>query len=173
MNHLGSDTNIRAEAQSHACRPRAARREPSNRCSESGYDHLQYSEWTCINRVNLLEPTAVTGQLQLQPQLISLTPLSPNIAKRKTTITMRLHRDIMVRLIAMAHSELIPRVDGISGRSARMHSEIDSELTRNSLLSERTASPTPEKQASYFDVARGSPRQTMSPASRTPTRTSF
>ncbi|KAJ6162889.1 hypothetical protein N7497_002868 [Penicillium chrysogenum] len=54
-----------------------------------------------------------------------------------------------------------------------MHSEIDSELTRNSLLSERTASPTPEKQASYFDVARGSPRQTMSPASRTPTRNSI
>ncbi|KAK4865176.1 hypothetical protein LT330_001799 [Penicillium expansum] len=53
-----------------------------------------------------------------------------------------------------------------------MHSEIDSELTRNSLLSERTASPTPEKQASYFDVARGSPRQAMSPASRTPTRNS-
>ncbi|CAG7963022.1 unnamed protein product [Penicillium nalgiovense] len=54
-----------------------------------------------------------------------------------------------------------------------MHSEIDSELTRNSLLSERTASPTPEKQASYFDVARGSPRQAMSPASRTPTRNSI
>ncbi|KAJ5203274.1 hypothetical protein N7449_005353 [Penicillium cf. viridicatum] len=53
-----------------------------------------------------------------------------------------------------------------------MHSEMDSELTRNSLLSERTASPTPEKQASYFDVARGSPRQAMSPASRTPTRNS-
>ncbi|CAG8906215.1 unnamed protein product [Penicillium egyptiacum] len=53
-----------------------------------------------------------------------------------------------------------------------MHSEIDSELTRNSLLSERTASPTTEKQASYFDVARGSPRQAMSPASRTPTRNS-
>ncbi|KGO64207.1 hypothetical protein PITC_087030 [Penicillium italicum] len=53
-----------------------------------------------------------------------------------------------------------------------MHSEIDSELTRISLLSERTASPTPEKQASYFDVARGSPRQALSPASRTPTRNS-
>ncbi|KAJ5504062.1 hypothetical protein N7463_006936 [Penicillium fimorum] len=53
-----------------------------------------------------------------------------------------------------------------------MHSEVDSELTRNSLLSERTASPTPEKQASYFDIPRGSPGQAMSPASRTPTRNS-
>ncbi|KAI2730367.1 hypothetical protein CBS147332_2219 [Penicillium roqueforti] len=53
-----------------------------------------------------------------------------------------------------------------------MRSEMDSELTRNSLLSERTASPTPEKQTSYFDTTRGSPRQAMSPASRTPTRNS-
>jgi hypothetical protein len=52
-----------------------------------------------------------------------------------------------------------------------MHSEMDSELTRTSLLSERTASPTPEK-SSYFDIARGSPRQAVSPASRTPTRNS-
>ncbi|KAJ5972003.1 uncharacterized protein N7479_001921 [Penicillium vulpinum] len=53
-----------------------------------------------------------------------------------------------------------------------MHSEIDSEMTRNSLLSERTASPTPEQQDSYFDIPRGSPGQAMSPASRTPTRQS-
>ncbi|KAJ5779634.1 hypothetical protein N7457_007354 [Penicillium paradoxum] len=53
-----------------------------------------------------------------------------------------------------------------------MHSEMDSELTRNSLLSERTASPTSETRGSYFDVARGSPRQAVSPASRTPTRNS-
>ncbi|KAJ5476613.1 hypothetical protein N7475_002342 [Penicillium sp. IBT 31633x] len=54
-----------------------------------------------------------------------------------------------------------------------MHSEMDSELTRNSLLSERTASPTPErKRSSQFNIARGSPRQAMSPTSRTPTRNS-
>ncbi|KAJ5138468.1 uncharacterized protein N7515_003316 [Penicillium bovifimosum] len=53
-----------------------------------------------------------------------------------------------------------------------MHSEIDSELTRNSLLSERTASPTPEKKSSHFDVAYGSPKQAVSPAPRTPTRNS-
>ncbi|EKV07094.1 hypothetical protein PDIG_73680 [Penicillium digitatum PHI26] len=53
-----------------------------------------------------------------------------------------------------------------------MHSAIDSDLTRNSLLSERTASPIPERQASHFDVARGSPRQGMSPVSRTLTNNS-
>ncbi|KAJ5109193.1 hypothetical protein N7456_005868 [Penicillium angulare] len=52
-----------------------------------------------------------------------------------------------------------------------MRSEIDSELTRASLLSERTASPTPRKQLSQAEISRGSPRQLVSPTSRTPTRT--
>ncbi|KAJ5544716.1 hypothetical protein N7461_007020 [Penicillium sp. DV-2018c] len=53
-----------------------------------------------------------------------------------------------------------------------MHSEIDSELTRNSLLSERTASPTPEMKGSHFEIIQESPKQAVSPASRTPTRNS-
>ena len=53
-----------------------------------------------------------------------------------------------------------------------MRSEIDSELTRNSLLSERTASPPPQKKSSQAELSRGSPRQVASPASRTPTRNS-
>ncbi|KAJ5168110.1 uncharacterized protein N7482_003704 [Penicillium canariense] len=52
-----------------------------------------------------------------------------------------------------------------------MHSEIDSELTRTSLLSERTESPGPHKTVVHGEVPRGSPRQLASPASRTPTRT--
>lgn len=52
-----------------------------------------------------------------------------------------------------------------------MRSEVDSELTRTSLLSERTESPTPRKKTSHADVSRGSPRQVVSPTSRTPTRT--
>ncbi|KAF7717615.1 Uncharacterized protein PECH_005352 [Penicillium ucsense] len=52
-----------------------------------------------------------------------------------------------------------------------MHSEIDSELTRASLLSERTESPGPNAQFSHGEVSRGSPRQLASPSSRTPTRT--
>ncbi|KAJ5172947.1 hypothetical protein N7492_005540 [Penicillium capsulatum] len=51
-----------------------------------------------------------------------------------------------------------------------MRSEIDSELTRTSLLSERTESPTPKK-ISHAEVSRGSPRQVVSPTSRTPNRT--
>lgn len=51
-----------------------------------------------------------------------------------------------------------------------MRSEIDSELTRTSLLSERTESPAPKK-ISHAEVSRGSPRQSASPKSRTPTRT--
>lgn len=51
-----------------------------------------------------------------------------------------------------------------------MRSEIDSELTRTSLLSERTESPTPK--VSHAEVSRGSPRQVVSPTTtRTPTRT--
>ncbi|KAJ5769982.1 uncharacterized protein N7511_002033 [Penicillium nucicola] len=53
-----------------------------------------------------------------------------------------------------------------------MRSEIDSELTRNSLLSERTASPPPQKKSSQAEFSRGSPRQLVSPTSRTPTRNS-
>lgn len=52
-----------------------------------------------------------------------------------------------------------------------MRSEVDSELTRTSLLSERTESSTPRKKISHADVSRGSPRQVVSPTSRTPTRT--
>ncbi|KAJ5814810.1 hypothetical protein N7474_006587 [Penicillium riverlandense] len=53
-----------------------------------------------------------------------------------------------------------------------MRSEIDSELTRDSLLSQRTESPTPRKKKSQVEeVLRGSPRQlSVSPKSRTPTR---
>lgn len=50
-----------------------------------------------------------------------------------------------------------------------MRSEIDSELTRTSLLSERTESPT--QKVSHAEVSRGSPRQVVSPTARTPTRT--
>ncbi|EPS33360.1 hypothetical protein PDE_08322 [Penicillium oxalicum 114-2] len=52
-----------------------------------------------------------------------------------------------------------------------MHSEMDSELTRASLLSERTESPGPNFQFTHGEVMRGSPRQLASPSSRTPTRT--
>ena len=52
-----------------------------------------------------------------------------------------------------------------------MHSAMDSELTRDSLLSERTESPTPRKNISHGEVLRGSPRQLASPTTRTPTRT--
>lgn len=52
-----------------------------------------------------------------------------------------------------------------------MHSEIDSELTRASLLSERTESPGPNQNIFHGEVLRGSPRQLASPSSRTPTRT--
>jgi hypothetical protein len=52
-----------------------------------------------------------------------------------------------------------------------MHSAIDSEITRTSLLSERTESPTPRNQISHGEVSRGSPRQLTSPTARTPTRT--
>jgi hypothetical protein len=53
-----------------------------------------------------------------------------------------------------------------------MRSELDSELTRTSLLSERTASPPPQKKSSQAELSRGSPRQLASPTSRTPTRDS-
>ncbi|KAJ5871421.1 uncharacterized protein N7529_003774 [Penicillium soppii] len=53
-----------------------------------------------------------------------------------------------------------------------MRSEIESQLTRTSLLSERTESPPPQKRHSQLDLARESPRQSASPASRTPTRNS-
>lgn len=52
-----------------------------------------------------------------------------------------------------------------------MRSEIDSELTRASLLSERTESPTPRKRLSQAEISRGSPRQVVSPTSPTSTRT--
>ena len=57
-----------------------------------------------------------------------------------------------------------------------MRSEInESELTRDSILSERTAGPqtsTPGHHgAQVYEVSRGSPREVSSPASRTPTRT--
>ncbi|KAJ5086799.1 hypothetical protein NUU61_008106 [Penicillium alfredii] len=52
-----------------------------------------------------------------------------------------------------------------------MRSEIDSELTRDSLLSQRTETSTPRKKKSQAEVSRGSTRQiTASPTSRTPTR---
>jgi len=53
-----------------------------------------------------------------------------------------------------------------------MRSEIaDSELTRDSLLSERTSTPTSERRrAEIRQVARGSPHEITSPGSRTPTR---
>lgn len=53
-----------------------------------------------------------------------------------------------------------------------MRSEInDSELTRDSILSERTSTPTSERhKAEIREVARGSPREVSSPASITPTR---
>lgn len=52
-----------------------------------------------------------------------------------------------------------------------MHSEMDSELTRDSLLSQRTQTPTPRKKSQIKEIPRGSPRQRVSPTSRTPTRT--
>ncbi|CAG8192625.1 unnamed protein product [Penicillium olsonii] len=53
-----------------------------------------------------------------------------------------------------------------------MRSEMESQLTRTSLLSERTESPAPQKRVSQLDLARGPSRQTASPASRAPTRNS-
>ncbi|KAJ5732566.1 hypothetical protein N7493_004047 [Penicillium malachiteum] len=52
-----------------------------------------------------------------------------------------------------------------------MRSAMDSELTRTSLLSERTESPAPLKRKSQAEFSHGSPRQLASPTSRTPTRT--
>lgn len=56
-----------------------------------------------------------------------------------------------------------------------MRSEIyGSEVTRDSILSERTedpASPSERRRAEIWQVSRGSPREVLSPASRTPTRT--
>lgn len=56
-----------------------------------------------------------------------------------------------------------------------MRSEIyDSELTRDSILSARTeepSSPSDRRRAEIREVSRGSPREVLSPASRTPTRT--
>jgi hypothetical protein len=58
-----------------------------------------------------------------------------------------------------------------------MRSDIDSELTRDSLISERTVEPsTPGRGPEVREVIRGSPREMLSPAprtpaSRTPTRT--
>lgn len=52
-----------------------------------------------------------------------------------------------------------------------LRSEVDSELTRDSLLSAQTASTsTPRQRAEVREVVRGSPREVLSPA-RTPTRT--
>ena len=53
-----------------------------------------------------------------------------------------------------------------------MRSEItESDLTRDSLLSERTSTPTSERRrAEIRHVARGSPHEVTSPGSRTPTR---
>lgn len=56
-----------------------------------------------------------------------------------------------------------------------MRSEIyGSEVTRDSILSERTeepVSPSDRRRAEIRQVSRGSPREVLSPASRTPTRT--
>ncbi|OQD74607.1 hypothetical protein PENDEC_c010G06547 [Penicillium decumbens] len=52
-----------------------------------------------------------------------------------------------------------------------MHSAMDSEITRTSLVSERTESPTPRKKIPHGEVSRGSPRQLASSTTRTPTRT--
>ena len=54
-----------------------------------------------------------------------------------------------------------------------MRSDInESELTRDSILSERTSTPTSERRrAEIREVVRGSPKELMSPTSRTPTRT--
>ena len=56
-----------------------------------------------------------------------------------------------------------------------MRSEIyGSEVTRDSILSERTeepGSPSERRRAEIRQVSRGSPREVLSPASRTPTRT--
>ena len=53
-----------------------------------------------------------------------------------------------------------------------MRSDInESELTRDSILSERTSTPTSERRRTEIrEVARGSPREVLSPASVTPTR---
>ena len=54
-----------------------------------------------------------------------------------------------------------------------MRSDIDeSELTRDSILSERTENPSSDRRrAEIRQVSRGSPREVLSPAARTPTRT--
>lgn len=56
-----------------------------------------------------------------------------------------------------------------------MRSEIfDSDLTRDSILSARTeeaSSPSDRRRAEIREVSRGSPREVLSPTSRTPTRT--
>ena len=52
-----------------------------------------------------------------------------------------------------------------------MRSDInESELTRESILSERTSTPTSERRREIREVARGSPREVFSPTSVTPTR---
>ena len=53
-----------------------------------------------------------------------------------------------------------------------MRSEVDSELTRSSLLSEHTASTTTPTHKVVRNVVRGSPREIRSPTASTPTRTS-
>ncbi len=52
-----------------------------------------------------------------------------------------------------------------------MRSEVDSELTRSSLLSEQTTSTATPTHREMREVVRGSPREMQSPTSRTPTRT--
>lgn len=52
-----------------------------------------------------------------------------------------------------------------------MRSEVDSELTRSSLLSEQTADTATPIHREMREVVRGSPREIQSPASRTPTIT--
>lgn len=52
-----------------------------------------------------------------------------------------------------------------------LHSEINSELTRDSLLSQRTDETATQKDSKAQDVSRGSPMQAVSPTSRTPNRT--
>lgn len=52
-----------------------------------------------------------------------------------------------------------------------MRSEVDSEVTRSSLLSSKTGSTTTPLQREVREVVRGSPLGAHSPASRTPTRT--
>ncbi|KAF9891962.1 hypothetical protein FE257_002925 [Aspergillus nanangensis] len=55
-----------------------------------------------------------------------------------------------------------------------LRSAIESDITRDSLLSEQTLEPaTPRGDSSLQEVTRGSPRQLASPTSRTPARTSL